>query len=195
MAPMSLSDSLHNELLRVALDSIEHGLAQGKALRVALSDYDTQLQEQCACFVTLNKHDQLRGCIGHLEPVQPLVKDVAENAFSAAFRDPRFPALKTEELFELDIHISILTLATPMTFSSEADLLGQIRPGIDGLILEDGMHRGTFLPSVWESLPDVDQFWSHLKQKAGLPQSHWSESLRVSRYQTESFGLKASEVG
>lgn len=195
MGPMSLSESLRRKLLQLALDSIEEGLERGKALLVSLDDLEAGLREQRACFVTLNRLGQLRGCIGHLEPVQPLVRDVVENAFAAAFRDPRFPPLSRNELDELDIHISILTPATSITFTSEADLVSQIRPNIDGLILQDGFHRGTFLPSVWESLPQREQFWRHLKQKAGLSQDHWSDAVQVSRYQTESFGAKVSEIG
>ena len=130
----------------------------------------------------------LRGCIGHLEAVQPLVVDVAENAFAAAFRDPRFPALTAREWPDVEVHLSILTPAQPITFVDEPDLLAQLRPGEDGLILEDGPNRGTFLPSVWESLPDAGQFLTQLKRKAGLAANHWSEQLRIYRYGTESFG-------
>jgi len=119
--------------------------------------------------------------------IQSLVEDVAENAWSAAFRDPRFPPLTAAELPGLGIHISVLTPPQPMHFTSEADLLRQIRPGVDGLILQDGWARGTFLPSVWESLPRVADFWTQLKHKAGLPAHHWSADLRVFRYETESF--------
>jgi AmmeMemoRadiSam system protein A len=115
------------------------------------------------------------------------VNDVAHNAYAAAFMDPRFLAVTEDELENLEIHISVLTPAVAMTFDSEEDLLKQIRPGIDGLVLEDGRHRGTFLPAVWESLPDVKSFLQHLKQKAGLPDNYWSDSLKVSRYTTESF--------
>ncbi len=114
--------------------------------------------------------------------------DVVENAFASAFKDPRFPPLAAAEFDDLEIHISVLSPATPMMFSSEADLLRQLRPGVDGLILEDGPHRGTFLPSVWESLPQPLEFLRNLKMKAGLPADHWSDRVRVYRYQTESFG-------
>ena len=140
-----------------------------------------------ATFVTLNKFGELRGCIGHLEAIQPLIADVAENAFNAAFRDPRFQPVTASEFGDLEVHISVLSPPEPMVFTSEADLLRQIRPGIDGLILEDGAYRGTFLPSVWEQLPDPAQFLAHLKMKAGLPPNYWSDTLKVSRYTTESF--------
>lgn len=182
-----LSEVGRKILLRLANDSIRHGLATGKPVKVQASDYADELQAQRASFVTLNRHGDLRGCIGHLEAIMPLVEDVVENAFAAAFRDPRFPHLRELELEGLDIHISVLTPATPMSFSSEEELIAQLRPGIDGLILEDGANRGTFLPSVWESLPEPADFFRHLKLKAGLSPIHWSDSLKVSRYETESF--------
>lgn len=175
-------------LLDLARDSIRHGLENGRPLRIKVEDYPPSLQAQRAVFVTLNRRGALRGCIGHLEAIQPLVTDVVENAFASAFKDPRFPPLAAAEFDDLEIHISVLSPATPMTFSSEADLLRQLRPGVDGLILEDGPHRGTFLPSVWESLPQPLEFLRNLKMKAGLPADHWSDRVRVYRYQTESFG-------
>lgn len=183
----TLSDEQRSTLLSVARQSIQHGLENGQALKVRLEDFDPELQDMRAAFVTLNKNNQLRGCIGHLQAVQPLVTDVAENAYAAGFRDPRFPKLAHDELVLLDLHISVLSPAEPMVFTSEEHLLEQIRPGIDGLILRDGRYQGTFLPSVWESLPTVDMFWEQLKRKAGLPTTHWSESLTVARYTTESF--------
>jgi hypothetical protein len=175
-------------LLDLARRSIAHGLEEGRPLPLDPEAYPEPLRERLAAFVTLNLSGTLRGCIGHLEAVQPLVLDVTENAYAAAFRDPRFPPLSRREFPDLTIHISVLTPPEPMTFSSEADLLAQIRPGIDGLILSDGHARGTFLPSVWESLPQASDFLTHLKRKAGLPASHWSDGVRVARYTTESFG-------
>jgi AmmeMemoRadiSam system protein A len=172
-------------LLRLARDSIRHGLSNHSSLKIELQDYAVELQSQRSCFVTLEKRGELRGCMGHLEAFQPLVHDVAENAFSAAFKDPRFPALSTQELEDIHIEISILSPSCPMQFSNEKDLIQKIRPGKDGLILSDGNKRGTFLPSVWESLPNAREFWLNLKQKAGLPLDHWSESLRVDRYEVE----------
>ena len=122
-----------------------------------------------------------------LEAYQPLINDVAENAFKAAFNDPRFPPLNAEEFTDLTIHVSVLGKPEAIAFTDENDLLQQIRPGIDGLILEDGHHRGTFLPSVWESLPTAREFLRHLKQKAGLDTDYWSDTLRISRYTTQSF--------
>ena len=183
----TLSREARNTLLQISRDSILHGLDQRTALQVRAADFIPELQAERASFVTLNRSGLLRGCIGHLEACMPLVEDVAENAFSAAFRDPRFPPLGASEFADLEIHISVLTPAEPISFDSEADLLRKIRPGIDGLILKDGYARGTFLPSVWESLPKAEDFLRQLKRKAGLPESHWSDSLQVFRYETESF--------
>ena len=144
-----------------------------------------ELKEERATFVTLTIHGNLRGCIGMLEACRPLAEDVAENAVSAAFHDPRFPPLSEDEFEQLEIHISILSPPEEMIFSSEDDLLEQIRPGTDGLILQEGFQRGTFLPSVWEELPETEIFFEHLKMKAGLPAGYWSDTLRVFRYTTE----------
>ena len=183
----SLKSAARAALLAVAGESIRQGLTTGRPLSVDLNDYASELREPRASFVTIDIEERLRGCIGHLQAVQPLVADVAENAFAAAFQDPRFAPLQAEEFPLLTIHISVLSPAEPMAFTSEADLIAKLRPGVDGLILEDGSARGTFLPSVWDSLPDPQDFLAHLKRKAGLPVSHWSPDLKVFRYRTESF--------
>ena len=182
----TLSGDDRTALLRVAADSIAHGLRSGRPLPVDVEAFAVALRSKRGTFVTLEIDHSLRGCLGMLEAVRPMVQDVSENAFAAAFRDPRFPAIAIAEQEQLDIHISILSPAEPMQFESQADLLHQIRPGIDGLILQEGRYRGTFLPSVWESLPDAPSFLSHLKGKAGLPADYWSQTIRVSRYTTES---------
>ncbi len=174
-------------LRQLAFDSIEHGLLHGTPLTVNPDDYPASLNEPRACFVTLERHAQLRGCIGSLQAYRPLIEDVADNAFAAAFRDPRFSPLTEREREGLEMHISVLSPAEPMRFDSEADLLAQLRPGVDGLIMEEGHLRGTFLPSVWEQLPEPEQFLAHLKLKAGLPSDYWSETLTVSHYTTEMF--------
>jgi AmmeMemoRadiSam system protein A len=182
-----LCEEEHILLRQIAFEAVEFGLKHGKHLPVETSRYPTPLQKPGASFVTLKIAGQLRGCIGSLEGYQPLVNDVAHNAYAAAFSDPRFQPVSGGELENLEFHISVLTPAVPMAFDSEEDLLRQIRPGIDGLVLEEGQHRGTFLPAVWESLPDKEGFLQHLKQKAGLPHNYWSENIKVSRYTTESF--------
>lgn len=172
-------------LLDIARDSIRHGLQRGGQLSVIAEDYPEVLREKRATFVTLKIDGALRGCIGTLEAHRPLVKDIADNAFAAAFRDPRFGRLSEPEFERLHYHISVLTPPEPMQFEDEADLLRQLRPAVDGLVLEDGPFRGTFLPSVWESLPEPVQFLRHLKQKAGLAQQHWSPTVRIRRYTVE----------
>jgi hypothetical protein len=171
----------------VARLAIRHKLDTGRDLKVSLEGSPAWAKAQGASFITLEKNGQLRGCIGSLQAHRPLIADVAANAYSAAFKDPRFPAVKAGELDDLVLKISILSTPAEMKFSSEADLLAQFRPGEDGLILQEGSRRGTFLPQVWEQLPEIEQFWAHLKRKAGLPNDHWSKTLRVWRYSTESF--------
>ena len=181
------SQTERNILHKVAEDSILSGLERQSALSIKLSDYPEALQKKQASFVTLNIKHNLRGCIGTLSAYQALVEDIAHNAYAAAFSDPRFPALTQREYQQLDYHISVLSDSCPMQFSCEEDLLAQIRPQIDGLIVEDNGRRGTFLPSVWEQLPATGDFWQHLKRKAGLAADHWSDTLKVSRYTVESF--------
>jgi AmmeMemoRadiSam system protein A len=169
-------------LVDVAWRAIHAGLADAKRLVVRAAEFPEAVREYRATFVTLHRHGDLRGCMGSIVPHRPLVEDVAYNAYSAAFGDPRFPPLARQELDGLDVHLSVLSALEAMAFRTESDLLQQIRPGVDGLLLEDGPHVGTFLPSVWDSLPDPDAFWRALKRKAGLPAAYWSSSLRVSRY-------------
>jgi AmmeMemoRadiSam system protein A len=184
----TLSQANRALLLDVARRSIEHGLQYQAPLTVNPSDYPETLRPLRATFITLEIDGRLRGCIGTLEARSPLVQDVAEHAFSAAFEDPRFMPLRQEELPHLDIHISILSPPEPMEFSSEDDLLARLQPGVDGLIIRFGQRRATFLPSVWESLSEPYVFLAQLKQKAGLPLDFWSPELKAERYTTESFG-------
>ena len=178
----------HRRLLRdLAYQSIRHGLETGEALNINPEKYPEELKQNRATFVTLHRNKELRGCIGILKPVRPLADDIAYNAWAAAFCDSRFAPLTAAELNGLDVHISILGTPETMHFSSEQDLVSQIRPGIDGLILEDGFNKGTFLPSVWESLKDPQEFINHLKLKAGLPSDYWSERLSIQRYSVEEF--------
>lgn len=175
-------------LLGVARTSICHGLSSVWPLIVDPTDYPEPLRDNRATFVTLNRNGRLRGCIGCPEAERSLVSDVAANAHAAAFFDPRFPPLADEEVPDLEIHISVLSRPRAMTFNSEDDLAAQLRPGVDGLILEDKGRRGTFLPSVWKSLPDPVGFLRQLKVKAGLHPGYWSDTLTVSRYTAEYFG-------
>ncbi|MGI9211136.1 MAG: AmmeMemoRadiSam system protein A [Methylococcaceae bacterium] len=181
-----LSPGIQTMLLDIALLSIHHGLVCGKPFPVGSEGLAPELAKPSATFVTINLNGNLRGCVGSLQAVRPLASDVAYNAYAAAFLDRRFGPLSAGEAGQIRLHLSLLTPALPMQFGSEADLLSQIVPFEDGLILEDGGRRGTFLPSVWESLPRPEQFFHHLKLKAGLPTDHWSPTVRVWRYHTES---------
>lgn len=174
-------------LLRaLARQSIEHGLDRGRALQPEPDGYPQRLREWRASFVTLEYRSRLRGCIGALEACQPLVCDVAEHAYAAAFTDPRFPPLSPPEATELELHISVLTPPEPLACASETELLARLQPGVDGLILHEHTRRATFLPAVWDDLPDPHEFLVHLKRKAGLTPDYWSTELRFERYRAES---------
>jgi len=141
-----------------------------------------ELHQPGATFVTLTQRGDLRGCIGSLEAWRPLAQDVQANALAAAFRDPRFEPLTAAELPITRVEVSLLTPTEPMPFTSEADALHQLRPEIDGVIFTAGHRRSTFLPQVWEQLPDPASFMAHLKQKAGLPANYWGPDVRLERY-------------
>ncbi len=186
-AQTMITEAQQQTLLSVARQSILDGLQQHKLIPLQLECYPPPLLQKRATFVTLNIAGQLRGCIGTLKAHRPLVLDVAHNAFAAAFSDPRFVPLSQPEYEPLEIHLSILNPAEEMTFTSEQDLIDQLRPGIDGLIMQEGRQQGTFLPSVWQQLPEPKQFIQHLKHKTGLAADYWSADLRIWRYTTTSF--------
>lgn len=143
------------------------------------------LARPSATFVTLTQRGELRGCIGSLEARRPLDLDVRENAQAAAFRDPRFPPLGRDELDRTRVEVSLLTPAVPLEFADEADALRRLRPGIDGMIFECHGRRGTFLPQVWESLPEPHRFFAHLKQKAGFSADFWAPDVKLYRYEVQ----------
>lgn len=140
------------------------------------------LGEPGATFVTLTRGGELRGCIGTLIAERPLREDVTGNAQAAAFRDPRFVPVTRAEMIELNVEVSLLSPIEPIEYESETRLLALLRPGVDGVLLEYGRQRGTFLPQVWEQLPEPKAFLSQLKRKAGLPADFWAREIRVSRY-------------
>jgi uncharacterized protein len=181
-----LTPEARRHLLALAFESIERGL-NGERTAIGSGRLPEALTVQRASFVTLHIESRLRGCIGTLEAVRALAEDVAANAYSAAFEDRRFPPLSRGEFARLDVHISILSAPQAIACASEAELLAQLRPQVDGLIIEEGFMRGTFLPSVWEQLPDPRDFLHHLKRKAGMPVDYWSARIRVRRYTVESF--------
>lgn len=182
---MAHTYSTHNDLLlRWARTCLEHGVRHGVAPPIDMSAFPTELHAPRAVFITLEKNGRLRGCIGHLEATQPLINDIAENTVAAAKDDPRFSPVKAGELPHIVLSISILTPPEPMHIRSEQDLLNQLRPGVDGLILGEGRRRATFLPSVWDELPEPRDFVMHLKLKAGWSPDYWSEKITAQRYQS-----------
>lgn len=180
--------ALAREAIRARLAGEAPVLPHGLPRSIAWGSLPPALGAPGAAFVTLHRGGELRGCIGSLEARRPLAEDVAANARAAAFEDPRFPPLAPWELADLAIHLAILGPSVALPAESEAELLATLRPGHDGLVLVDGPHRATFLPAVWESLPDPRDFLAHLKHKAGLPRDYWSPTLRFRRYSVETIG-------
>lgn len=187
MSFIELSTEDQQQLLSLARESIRVRLLFNRDLRIDETAFSPALQQQAASFVTLTKKGKLRGCIGAIQATEPLVMDVVHHAMAAAFDDPRFPPLTLEEESDIHIEISVLSTPSPLSFGSEEELLTQLTPGKDGLIIEVGAHRSTFLPSVWETLPDKTDFLTHLKLKAGLTDNFWSDKLKAWRYNTHAF--------
>jgi AmmeMemoRadiSam system protein A len=175
-------------LLRLARQTIER-VVNGQSLPpLKLDDYSALLRENGASFVTLTEDNDLRGCIGALETYQPLVQDVCEHAASAALDDYRFQPVTPREVSRLKIEISRLTTPQPFIYSQPAELITGLHPNIDGVIIRDGLHRATFLPQVWQKLPDPQSFLAHLCQKMGAPANLWQRKpLQVFIYQVEEF--------
>jgi AmmeMemoRadiSam system protein A len=165
-------------LLRLARHAIERALGADQPMQ----EDAPWLAKPGATFVTLRQGGQLRGCIGSLEAHRPLIQDVAYNAVAAALRDPRFLPLTPTELPETEVEVSLLSPLEPIRFSDEQDAIRQLRPGVDGVVLEYQGRRGTFLPQVWEDLPDPKRFFAHLKLKAGLSENFWADGVRLYRY-------------
>ena len=181
------------EMLGLCRQSILHGLETGAPLSVSPNEFGPALAAPGACFVTLKKAGQLRGCIGSIMAHAPLATDLCENAFKAAFRDPRFAGLGRDEITDdLELSISVLSPPAPFPFDSEADLIGKLTPFEDGIILSDGNRRGLFLPQVWDQLPEPKDFLAQLKRKAGLPMDHWSANMRAERFITR--GISSRDI-
>lgn len=172
-------------LAREALESAVHARALPA---LDLSTLSPALQSDAASFVTLTVRGQLRGCIGALEPYQPLAEDVREHAIAAGLHDPRFPPVTVKELKDIRIEISRLTPPVRLEYSDANDLLAKLRPGVDGVILRDGWHQATFLPQVWEKIPARANFLDDLCRKMGAPANTWRKKhLEVFVYQVEKF--------
>ena len=199
-APEALAcDTLDPEarggLLDIAARSIRHGLACGKECDVDLDQLPAALRERRPLFVTLESGQRLRGCIGSLEATRTLAASVAHNAYGAAFTDPRFPPLEEDEFDGLRIKISVLSPREPIPAQSEAGLVARLRPGIDGLIIAAGAAYATFLPSVWEFIPEPARFVRKLAIKAGWPPGKWPATVQAWRYTSEEFGRQGGSGG
>ncbi|MBS98538.1 MAG: AMMECR1 domain-containing protein [Oceanospirillaceae bacterium] len=179
MVAMPFSESTLTEALSLARAVLLAAFNRADAPHVPAS-----LSVDGACFVTLMTGGTLRGCIGSLEPRQSLGADIVENARHAAFDDPRFPALQERELESLEVEVSLLSPQEPMDVRSLDDLVRQLRPGVDGLVMACEGRRATFLPSVWAQLPEAERFVAALQRKAGWRPGFWSPNMRCYRYET-----------
>lgn len=183
-----LTTSERQTLLRIARESLEDAV-KGKPL-LPLNSYPISpaLKESGASFVTLTVQGELRGCIGALEAYQPLAEDVREHAVAAALEDPRFPPVREEELSRIEIEVSRLTAPKPLDYSSSEDLIAKLRPHVDGVVLRHGSRRATFLPQVWEKIPNPEGFLDQLCYKMNVKPNTWRETkLLVFTYQVEEF--------
>jgi len=175
-------------LLHLARQALEAGVRSQPLPALAPADLTPLLAAPGAAFVTLTSHGQLRGCIGALEPYQPLADDVREHAVAAALEDYRFPQVQERELDDIAIEVSVLTQPVPLEYASPDDLLAKLRPGADGVILRDGFRRATFLPQVWEKVVDKEDFLAQLCWKMGAAPDAWRKKhLEVLVYQVEEF--------
>ncbi len=188
MSQLFLSDEDKQTLLQVARLSLVQAADGRPAPEIDIRDYSKNLQSDGASFVTLTKVGDLRGCIGTLEAYQPLVQDVCEHARAAAIEDYRFPPVRTHEVPQIKIEISYLTDPQLLEYQNSDDLIAKLRPGIDGVVIRDGLRRATFLPQVWEKIPDPREFLDHLCLKMGGPAQLWQmKKLKVSLYQVDEF--------
>ena len=183
----ALRDDLRAILLDVARRALVSRATRGTAPDVRVDSFATPLRGVMASFVTLERRGQLRGCTGTLVPFRPLVADVADNAVRAGFADPRFPALRPDELADLTLTVSALTVPRPMSAAPRDDVLAALQPGESGLIVTQGKARGVLLPSVWAALPEPNDFLSTLLRKAGLDPDAWPDDLRFHHFRAESF--------
>ncbi|MFP4344082.1 MAG: AmmeMemoRadiSam system protein A [Anaerolineales bacterium] len=182
------TESEREKLLQIARDALQERLGNRRPQQLDLEALPDRLRQDGASFVTLTQQGQLRGCIGSLTAYRPLVVDVQENAVAAAFRDPRFPPLTAPELEKIRVEVSVLSKPQPLEHAGPEDLLSRLRPNVDGVVLERGWNRATFLPQVWEQLPQTEEFLSHLCYKAGLPSNAWQwPDVEISTYQVEKF--------
>jgi uncharacterized protein len=175
-------------LIKIAREALEKSVRAEPLPKVNLSALPAALQDDGASFVTLTIAERLRGCIGTLQPYQPLAEDVQEHAVAAALEDPRFPKVKPQELAQISLEISVLSPRVPFCYVEPQELIEKIRPGVDGVVLQDGFRKATFLPQVWEKLPNAELFLSQLCSKMGAPADLWrTKPLNVYVYQVQEF--------
>jgi AmmeMemoRadiSam system protein A len=191
---MKLDPGARQAVLRAAVTSIEARLGLVEAAPPPATELSGALGEPRASFVTLTIQGELRGCCGTLEPARPLLLDVWNNAQASAFRDPRFPPLAVREWRWSTLEVSLLTPCERMTIAGEQQLLLDLVPGRDGLVLEWRGMRATFLPKVWEQVPSPRGFLRRLKEKAGLSADFWAADVQVWRYETEIIALERPGV-
>lgn len=170
------------EIIGLARLSIEYGLNKGKVFPIEVEYFPEEMQEEGASFVTIEKKGELRGCIGSIMAYRPLSLDIVENAYASAFRDNRFSPLSSSEIKDIMVSVSILTPSQVINFTNEADLLSQLKPNVDGVVIEDNGKRAVFLPVVWEHFDNKQDFLSHLKMKAGLAPDYFSKTFKASRF-------------
>lgn len=182
MPSVNLTNKDKQVILKTARHAIQYGLTYNKVPHLELESYSQALQQPGASFVTLKETGKLRGCIGTLQSHQPLIQDIAEHAYAAAFEDPRFTPVNSIEEPVIHISVSILSTPEPMEFEDEDDLISQIVAGEDGLIFKYKSHKATYLPSVWEQLSEPREFFTQLKLKAGVSGGFWSDEVEVLRY-------------
>jgi|SaaInlStandDraft_4_1057021.scaffolds.fasta_scaffold100980_1 uncharacterized protein len=188
---MYMKQESQQHLLNLSRQTLEYYFRTSNKLEIDKSEVGEELKDSRGTFVTLTKNGELRGCIGHNEAIQPIYLDVIDNTLSAAFEDNRFESLQESELKDLHIEISVLTKPKKLNYSSAEDLLNQLRPLVDGVIIEKGIASATYLPQVWEGWSGDSikvEFLSSLCQKAGLSQNEWKTGdLEVYTYQAEVF--------
>ncbi|MBC8505536.1 MAG: AmmeMemoRadiSam system protein A [Chloroflexi bacterium] len=188
MTEDTLSPEEQIALLKLARQGLEFGVRGEPLPQLAPDEIPVRLLEPGATFVTLTKGGQLRGCIGTLDPYRSLADDVREHAMAAALKDYRFPQVQSAELDEINIEVSRLTSPHPIEYDGPDDLLAKIQPGVDGLVIRDGPRRATFLPQVWEKLPDPVDFLNQLCRKMGGQPDLWRiRPLEIEVYWVEKY--------
>ncbi|HUU39314.1 MAG TPA: AmmeMemoRadiSam system protein A [Desulfatiglandales bacterium] len=189
-----LSEDEGKDLLKVARETIKSKLFTSEEPRIDWENMPDIYKHELGTFVTITIKDNLRGCIGHIIPRETLIEGIMENAVNAAFRDPRFSPLTKEEFEKIEIEVSVLTRPKELSYADAEDLLKKLRQEVDGVIIKKGFHEATFLPQVWEQLPDKEEFLMHLCLKAGLfPKAWQTEKLQVSTYQVQAFQEEESK--